>query len=245
MGVPTRALEIPINYIARPVLGASERSGTFRVLTVQGTGFPVGGGLYLTAHHVVAAIEDAGKTLLVGSYPPVSTTEGGTVPLHRALVVGRWPRLDLAAMMVLDQTTNRAIQWRAGPLNLLAPVHSVGYPWGVEVDQYTQQRIMYVRAFAGHVVSSCRAKNIPHLPGDPLVYELSFTAHLGLSGAALLTHNNEIAGCVVRNRTTASSADDGVMSLGLAVQASVLLALPLDDGFSVGDLVVKCGGGIL
>jgi Trypsin-like peptidase domain len=233
-------LDIPINYIACAVLGGSERSGIFPV--VYGTGFPVAGGLYFTAHHVVAAIEEAGKALLVGFYP-ASTTESGKVAIHSAVVAGRWPRSDLAALIVLGLTTSRALQWRAAPLNLLASVRSVGYPWGLEVDQYTQQKIMYVRAFAGHVVSSCRAKNIPHLPGDPLVYELSFTAHLGLSGAALLTENNEVAGCVVRNREI-ESVDDGVMSLGLAVQSSELLALQLDDGSSIRDLVLKCGGGI-
>jgi hypothetical protein len=232
--------DIPVNYVARPVLGASERSGILHNPTVHGTAFPVGGALHFTAHHVVAAIEDAAKTLLVGDYP-VSTTRTGTVGLHSAVVVGRWPKLDLAALAVLGLAT-RAIQWRAGPLNLLAPVRSVGYPWGLEVDQYTQHVIMYVRAFAGHVVSSCRAKSIPHLPGDPLIYELSFTAHLGLSGAALLTDSNEIAGCVVRNRTTASAEE--VMSLGLAVQSSEILALRIDDGASIGDLVLKCGGGI-
>jgi Trypsin-like peptidase domain len=239
-------LEIPITYIACPVLGAPERAV---INYVHGTAFPVGGGLYFTAHHVVAEIEKAGKTLLVGSYP-VSTTEGGTVALHRAIVVGRWPRLDLAALLVIG-VTNRVLQWRAGPLDLLAPVRSVGYPWGLEVDPYTQQSTMYVRAFAGHVVSSCRARSIPHLPGDPLIYELSFTAHLALSGAALLTHDNEIAGCVVKNRTTPLSGEDPMslggedpMSLGLAVQSSELLALRIDDGSSIGDLVLKCGGGI-
>jgi hypothetical protein len=49
-----------------------------------------------------------------------------------------------------------------------------------------------------------------------------------VSGAALLTDNNEIAGCVVRNRTTASAEE--VMSLGLAVQSSEILALRIDDG---------------
>jgi Trypsin-like peptidase domain len=237
----SNTLDIPINYIARPILGAWERSGVFHVPTVYGTGFPIGGALHFTAHHVVASIEEAGKTLIVGSYP-MSPTEGGTVALHAAVVVGRWPKLDLAAVAVLGLTT-RAIQWRAEPLSLLTPVRSVDYPFGLEIDQYTQQIIMYVRAFAGHVISSCRAKNLRYLPGDPLIYELSFTAHLGLSGAALLTANNEIVGCVVRNRTTLS-ADGDEMSLGLAVQSSELLALRIDDGSSIGDLVLKCGGRI-
>jgi hypothetical protein len=64
-------LEIPINYIACAVLGASERTGVFPI--VYGTGFPVAGGLYFTAHHVVAAIEEAGKALLVGLYPAPTT----------------------------------------------------------------------------------------------------------------------------------------------------------------------------
>jgi hypothetical protein len=46
----------------------------------------------------------------------------------------------------------------------------------------------------------------------------------------------------VRNRTTASAEE--VMSLGLAVQSSEILALRIDDGSSIGDLILKCGGGI-
>ena len=60
---------------------------------------------------------------------------------------------------------------------------------------------------------------------------------------ALLTRDNEIAGCIVKNRTTPLSGEDP-MSLGLAVQSSELLALRIDDGSSIGDLVLKCGGGI-
>ena len=79
-------------------------------------------------------------------------------------------------------------------------MRTLGFPYGsTEVDN---QRGIMIRGFSGEVVAGRRRFRPPGFE-DPAfsVYELSFSAPRGLSGAPLL-HKDEVVGIVIGNSDT-------------------------------------------
>ena len=128
---------------------------------------------------------------------------------------------------------------------MLTDVLAFGYPFGLDLHNLT----LRARALKGHIVCADRA-GAAELPGRPHIYELSFQAPRGLSGAPLLLPTTQgllVAGVVVKNRSTSfqllteeesvTEAATGstshtilerheVMHMGVAVQSQSIFALP-------------------
>lgn len=185
----TRGLKVA--HVAIPVFAGTEEAGRLSTSTMNfhGTAFPFGGSMLLTAFHVAANAEASGNRVLIGWPPP---RPNKPFEFMNASVVQTWPHVDMAAIMV-PGTMFPPLSWNASQLPLLTQVRAYGFPHGYE------PRALYHRAFAGPIVGH---RTTYKFSGQPEVYELQFAAPLGLSGAALLTGDLEVAGCVVGNATS-------------------------------------------
>jgi hypothetical protein len=156
---------------------------------VIGTCFSIGGGYFLTAAHV---LQDAYQCKWSGISFPYE---------------GRWqgsPFLDTEILEDLDigvfkaETPNiKLLRWNDKSYPMLQAVQSIGYPYAVDFKNIR----LTVRGFAGHIVSE---QNFHDLKGKPRIYELSFQAPRGLSGAPLFTVEKgmTVSGLIIGNRTT-------------------------------------------
>jgi Trypsin-like peptidase domain len=204
--------------------------------------------MLLTALHVAANAEASANNVLIGWLPPQPTKP---FEFRNAVIVQRWPHVDMAAIMVLGMTFS-PLPWNASNLPLLTQVRAYGFPHG-----YTGRALNH-RAFAGPIVGHSKTDDFP---GQPEVYELQFAAPLGLSGAALLTDDLRVAGCIVGNATSMlarrgstqavrepNRTKDGeldLLHLGVAICSSELLRLRFDDGSTIRDAATKLGLSIL
>lgn len=236
----TRGLKVA--HVAIPVFAGTEEAGRLSTSTMNfhGTAFPFGGSMLLTAFHVAANAEASGNRVLIGWPPP---RPNKPFEFMNASVVQTWPHVDMAAIMV-PGTMFPPLSWNASQLPLLTQVRAYGFPHGYE------PRALYHRAFAGPIVGH---RTTYKFSGQPEVYELQFAAPLGLSGAALLTGDLEVAGCVVGNATSmlarhgsteavsepirCTKDDDwDLLHLGIAICASEILQLRFDGGSTIHDI---------
>jgi hypothetical protein len=166
-----------------------ESKDTVDIVDVCGTAFGIGGGMFLTAGHVLECSkqhEDWGlgytrDSLLVRA----AITDAVALPDH-----------DLAVLRA-NVPIARNARWDMSLLPLLSDVISVGYPYALDSASYE----FSIRAFKGYVVSSGRFSRLPNRPPH---YELSFQAPRGLSGAALWSPGDDpaIRGIVIGNQST-------------------------------------------
>jgi hypothetical protein len=238
---------LTVRHIAIPVFAGTEEAGRTSTSTMKfhGTAFPFGSSMLLTAFHVAANATASGNRVLIGWPPPPPNKP---FEFMNAAVVQMWPHVDMAAIMV-PGTMFPPLPWNASDLPLLTQVRAYGFPHGYE------PRALYHRALAGPIVGHRKASD-RRLPGQPEVYELQFAAPLGLSGAALLTGELEVAGCVVGNAGSAlarhgstqaisepvrctTDDDSELLQLGIAICASEILRLRFDDGSTIRDLASR------
>lgn len=206
---------------------------------VCGSAFALGGDYMLTAQHVLAEASAGGDEVVVGLQ-----TDGF---LKAARVVeSEQLHAEIALLRVefvvegSDKWFNR-LRWREGPLHTFEAVRVLGYAYGIH--RVDNRESLVVRGFEGRVVSGLREFKPVGWPGLPFpVYELSFLAPRGLSGAPLLSSGTEfVHGVVIGNSQSrmlvfrseervregdaaATVEQHEAMTLGIAVQASTVLA---------------------
>lgn len=220
---------------------------------IRGTAFPIGGPFFLTADHVARALTDDSEFVPVLGL--IDETERFTaVAIEETESLGN----DVALLRVAPEyePTLRFVHpfpWVNYALNGLDDVMSLGFAYGVY--RAPDRPYFIQRAFKGHVVAPLPSFAAPGVhPSGFEVYELSFAAPRGLSGAPLFTPPRgplEVAGIVIGNsqsrmlvHSSREQLADGSretivehyesLSLGIAVTAQELF--PLESALLKGTL---------
>jgi hypothetical protein len=213
-----------------PVVGGtrSEDRRAFLTQDVYGTAFPIGGGFWMTAGHVMK--QAAANPSHAIAYPH----EGG------------WGISESADLEILESHDvcifrngfgkATLMPWYLGELAMATNVLSVGYPYSLNRDLMT----LSIRAFRGSIVAGFTTD---HIPAHPRAYELQYSCPRGLSGAPVISEGNALATCgvvvgnastetnvftlreVVREGTTTIVERYEAMNVGLAVQTGSLATL--------------------
>ncbi len=244
-----------IFHVALPVTVGVRAFGpnTFTLKQVCGTAFPLGGGLVLTADHVIRNAQASGLEMLVG------TGHRGAMLSHETSVQAQWPDIDIAVLSVDDIADLRPLDWTTETLRTLDHVRAIGFAFGFEPDAGW----VVARGFSGSIAA---VRPFFDFPSRPPAYELGFAAPSGLSGAALLRQDTSVVcGCIIGNRTTEMNVlshvetvtqDDGTrrtierserhdyLHLGVAIRAEPILALQLPGGRTLSRHVESNGGRI-
>jgi hypothetical protein len=107
------------------------------------------------------------------------------------------PDIDIGIIRLGGIGRAKSYGWLLGELPKLTNVLTLGYPYALDLEN----RVLNSRAYKGHVVSSTSFRK---LKAKPRIYELSFQAPRGLSGAPLLAIDNEskIVGCIIGNESS-------------------------------------------
>jgi hypothetical protein len=213
---------------------------------ILGTAFLLGAGYLLTAAHVAIALQASGVLPLLAVPRP---GEEGLASVSIIDDIEILPH-DIAILHVPvrgDPTTiEPVLPWFAGEITPFDDIWSIGFPYGLISRGNLQQ--FQLRVFRGHAVGNPANYELPTDRGrTTAVYELSFQAPRGLSGAPLLAGAQSpgftIAGLVVGNSSQSmvvhteteidSSGEREVivqrhesLHLGIAVQARQILELP-------------------
>jgi hypothetical protein len=181
----------------------------------HGTAFCLTQDLFITAAHVYEAALESGAVAL-GRLGPETL-----VQLVRDAET--FPDVDLA-LMYCPNLHAEVLPFVFEPLSFLADVFAIGYAFGSELAANEgEPHVYHLRAFKGHVVTR---RGLTKLRGVPPGYELSFVPPPGLSGAALLVQQDNIAAVagIVQTHHTAELAGRR-MELGLAVDSEELLTI--------------------
>jgi hypothetical protein len=142
-----------------------------------------------------------------------------------------------------------------GPLSTLMAIASIGFPYGYD----SKSGAVSSRGFVGNIAATRAGWD--RFPGRPEIYELSFAAPVGLSGAPLIILDHRVCGVVVGNHQTKmlvftdeERLEEGavinrveryeVLNLGIAVRARTILSLQLPDGQSLLDFVRAAGAAV-
>jgi len=178
MGGPdkTEMSDYNVNVVSLPVFGCEKIEDYPKFL--GGTAFGIGPDVFVSASHVA-------KAALQYPVPCIGfLAQGPDSPEHRI-----WAKapiedaethddLDLALLKCRGRPY-AVLPWRVKRLNLLDPVISGGFPYGHDPENLR----LFSRMYSGHV-----SAHYPFLEfkAKPDVYELSFSAPRGLSGAPLM-----------------------------------------------------------
>ena len=173
-----------------PIMGGKgqEDSSTdaMTLRQVLGTCFSISGDLFISAAHV---IRDALTYPWAGIGFPYEGVWQGSAFLDSEIQED----FDIGIVKA-EVPTCVPLKWSSNDLYMLQSVRTVGYPYALE---FTPPQIN-IRSFMGYVVSN---QKFPDLKAQPRIYELSFQAPRGLSGAPLFAGEN-VNGLVIGNRTT-------------------------------------------
>lgn len=216
---------------------------SFRAIDIVGTCSSIGSCYLITAGHVVEALGDAARGAVRVVDPRTMTPHGLRIVDHEVLAHD----LGLLHVEIPDEDAKGWVKeppWLSSQLDLLAPVASMGFPYGMQHD--AQGSTSLLRAFSGHVVSGRRYLPPGMKPPAFDAYELSFAVPRGLSGAPLLDYRTAdgttaVSGIVIGNgresmlvhtQTEKDSATKETvvverwesLQLGIAVQASCVLS---------------------
>lgn len=177
-----------------PVLAEVGGSTLPRAFEVYGTAFPLGGDLLMTANHVIENVAATKKALLLG-FVVGEDVELPNLRVCKASLVHRWPDVDLAVFRAPGLRLN-PLNWRASILPVFHGVRTTGYAFGMNREAL----LVAPRGFTGSVVVS---RPFERFPGQPWIYEVSFAAPRGLSGAPLfLSEGPTVSGCIIGNSET-------------------------------------------
>ena len=174
--------------VAFPVFLAEEVQGEPFQLTGEtiGTAFALPQSYVLTAGHVGREIKAAAPRIgVVGLSDPSSPALKGARVVDVEALDGDVAVLKVAFPSVDSARWFHTLKWQQIPLNPFDQVRSMGFPYGtLRVDNKLK---LVQRVFQGHVVSRIIEFKPLGAAGRPFaVYELSFAAPRGLSGAPLL-----------------------------------------------------------
>jgi len=172
--------------ISLPVFaGREEENGTFLIEgEVAGTAFSLGNEFMITAGHVVKNIDMSSPNCMILGLAKDASFKAARVveaePLDK----------DIAVLRVEFNVSGsdkwfRKFKWHDSAILPLQPIRTVGYAYGMHtVDD---RKSVIVRGFQGYVVARLPEFKPVGYTGDPFgVYELSFAAPRGLSGAPLM-----------------------------------------------------------
>jgi hypothetical protein len=194
------------NEVVVPIILADQLEGPLYAVTpmVHGTGFSIGGGACLTAGHVAAELlaRPAERSAVLGFH--YEGTWIGAEVVDAEVLPADVGILKFAPKEGVVYEQPPAFQWSLAPLPIFFPVKTVGYPYGSSIIEGTLH--IMSRGFQGHIVSA-PPKYLPVGFKEPAfpVYELSFAAPRGLSGAPLFTGETPtvVRGLVIGNSESA------------------------------------------
>ncbi len=180
--------------ITLPVFGSDTIEATPRI--TAGTAFGIGGGYFLTAAHVVQTVAELGLVLSVGAFMKPDKPDS----------LGKWGKAKVTscelfedydlALMECGEFPHTVLPWLTEPVDMLTTVISGGYPYAHEAEK----QILYHRAFSGSISAH---RHYLGLGAQPPVYELTFAAPRGLSGAPVLVRGllnpPHVVGYVIKN----------------------------------------------
>lgn len=209
--------------------------------SITGTCFSIGGPYMLTAGHVAATKSTSeSDALAVGIQGPDGFFKAAKV-IDAELLPCDLGLLRVEFVFPESERWFHRFKWSERPLQPLETVRSAGYAYGMHIVE--EQQSVVVRAFQGYIVSGLNNFKPLGMKGHPFnVYELSFMAPRGLSGAPLLNAHGTVVvhGVVIGNsesrmvvfRSQEQEAENGkttsfeqyeALTLGIAVQAEEVL----------------------
>lgn len=149
-----------------------------------GTAFPVGRGVFVTAGHVVEALDSSINPTLRKFYADGTAQ---AVPIKKS---ESWDGIDFGFLHAENIQDTEIISWIDARFVELADVLAMGFAHGFD----PQRKKLTMRHFKGHIVARQKynswtemapgKQNVPEVPFE--TYELSFAGHKCLSGAPLL-----------------------------------------------------------
>lgn len=167
------------------------------VKQIEGTAFCLGENYYLTAAHCIP--RDLNEPNCIGlGFPQPPNTDIGIVPFVHAET---WDEADIALVEVASPVPHSAsVKWRFDTVTALHDVWTAGYPHALDIADLG---FISQRAFKGYTVSHIPFRRIGQEQFHE-AYELSFKAPMGLSGAPLISkeQNDPVIGMVIANRKT-------------------------------------------
>jgi hypothetical protein len=167
------------------IKGISEDA--MKIRQVIGTCFSIGEDYYLTAAHVISSLK--GFDWVGIGFPLDNIWQGSPIINYEMLD-------DIDVGIVHAEVPNKSLlKWSHQKHFMWENVRTVGFPYAID---YVNLQIN-LRGFAGHIVSEVIFDG---LKSRPHIYELSFQAPRGLSGAPLLSTRNEIIGLIIQNKST-------------------------------------------
>ena len=176
-----------------PVFRGKLSDGRVDVGQIEGTCFSIGKNHMLTAGHVAKTDPGKGEKLFIGlSDPKAGGLEAAKV-IETELLPGDCAILKVEFPSKESQKWVTELDWHPVPLAYFDHVESLGFPYGIHAVE--ERRYVISRTFRGHIVSILNEftpigsyeKSFP-------VYEVSFGAPRGLSGAPLLTGLDKSSG---------------------------------------------------
>jgi len=188
--------------ISLPVFaGVEVDGGAFRIEgEVQGTAFALGGNYMLTARHVASGIPRSGKNqMVVGLQEPDGHFKAARVSSVEELDADL-ALLEVEFLVPGSDAWFHRFGWREAPIEPFEAVRTVGYAYGMQT--IGDRKSVVVRGFQGHIVSRLTEfKPVGWTGSSFAVYELSFVAPRGLSGAPLMNSQGTatVHGVVIGN----------------------------------------------
>jgi hypothetical protein len=198
--------------------------------------------LFLTAGHVVSALNASKESAVIGFLNPASNRLV-PMPIQASEQLAADIGILRAETALHGQWFGRP-SWSREPLIMLSPVQAYGYPYGLR--EFSKGQMVVQRGFVGHIVAHI-SEYLPLGMKPPSfgVYELSFAVPRGLSGAPLLRQIGgtlDVHGIVIGNSDSSmlvyqGSESEGEghattvveryesLSLGLAVDAVTIMGL--------------------
>ena len=177
----------------KPVFGGSHAPPSSQYLLdareIFGTAFSIGGGVFLTAAHVIKA---ASSCELMGLGNPEEEVWQAYLFSEIELFEGS----DVAVFRC-PRTPTKAFAWHTSPLSMLTDVCTGVYAYGLDRSGQTVD----VRTFAGKIVS---ARTYREFKDQPSIFELPFMCPRGISGSPLFfpPPSPKVCGMVFGNSIT-------------------------------------------
>jgi len=211
---------VALHDFVYPVLAARSADDDADLLKplVYGTAFCIGPGLFLTAGHVLQSVEADGGCPMLGVRSPEPGSYLGALARRTEILA----RHDVGLLGV-RLAAPAALDWQDPPLGLLDDVCAVGYPYSVDFDDEAQQWVSSIRGFKGSVITR---RQLRHLPGKPVGYEVDARFPKGLSGAPVTPQGfphpiMRIVGMVLGEQTV--EVEGQTTTFGLVLDIAALL----------------------
>lgn len=188
--------DIPFEHAVCPIVKWKiSGDDQMEIQQVVGTAFNIGGNVYLTAKHCLLPEN--------GGYPFAfcyQTDHDAPLIGEQVCEIERFD-IDVSVARIDREIPNiKAFPWSFEKVSMLTDVWTAGFPHAFSSKEFGT--IMH-RAFKGHIVTNTPFQSL-HFERKCRIYELSFCAPMGLSGAPLFCPKprNAVVGLVFGNRAT-------------------------------------------